>query len=680
MTQTDDTLQLNFKLGLKTAIACTLSVLVTTLCHWDNLSFIAPISAFVIMTLFQYQTTMSTIERILGPLVFASLSLTFVYFVKMPIAQAAFLFVMLMIGGYCFSIARFGYAMLMGSIIGALVIAIAHKQFDLAFFTAKYFILQCVIGVVLAWVTTHLLWPTQTKTYLTCQLKQALNQLADTLNDHNATSLATLYKLKPIYDQAESHMNADDQQALGHLLIELKTLYFTIQRAQHLKQHIQSESLKAKLAEIQSAIENKLQHFASSLQNSKKPNEDFFQNNIDLDHEFQQLRQQHELSQYDTTEVLSFLNLWRCYQSLNQKIDELNDILSHNNTCETFKLLKITRTPWLPLDIRGLKIAFKISLSFFIVYLLIIRLNLPGNIQALITAGVISAQANTAQSLRKVLHRGIGIFIGAGIGFALLLLLGFIPSVLFLLIVIFLMTLFFSFSTQQFQTWTYAYLQAAVIIFMLISHPAHGNITIAIERIEGVISGGIIGLLVTLFVFPIHPKTLWRAHLNNLFSSFPKLLNSTHLKETDFRTLLKEALANKNNLLNDLSVFDRSLQNKASAYFDAIESFFQAALILHRDREHFAASILCQQAKQALSTDHKALLKFFNDLNEKQLPSLTVSSEAIYTAANHLREKKITEKYSNDELKLYAEYLWAWQCLFQAAETFNALQLNSKTS
>ena len=700
MRQIDDWAQFKWLHAFRCAVAVSVCLFIINQFTWPLLAFMAPTSAFVIMNVFKNQTVSSAIQRIVGPFIFSIFALLCAYFVHNPWLNTVFLFLLLLIGSYLFARAYFPYAAIMGCLIGTVIFSVAATSThpDFATLTAISFVAYCVIGVVIAWLATRLIFPNRAKRELLPQLGLTLDAIKESYKSKKAMlSLESFTPLKHLFLNCEHQFKPAQARIIEHLIIELKQLYLKVER---INQEKRTQTLGKKLPELGKALRaldqamiDRFSAFAQALKSSKPLSHrasEISDMLNQLDSLLSQLREQGELLKQDVLSVLKLTSCIQSYRLLNQKLEAC--IKAFNASFDTHTTPKQLNA-FLPgeksrlwqWDKKTARRTFKISIVLLIVYYFVTQQHLPGSFQAIITAGIIAAQPNLGQSTQKLWQRFLGIVVGGLIGFGLLLLLGHTSSLWLLIPALFILTLVFSYIAQGSDTVSYFGIQAGVILFILVAmlEPSH-NTTMAIQRLEGVFSGGLIALIVAWILFPVHPRKLLRKQLGvglQLASQLTTAINQH--KVSDVRIILRDALSGKKQLLDDLNgLGSQAADRQILDSFNLLEECFEQLAHLNDIQAQVNKSQLCQRADRDLQTVRRILPRIFEQLgtldtaNVKQLdPERLIKT--IGEIAQSYRERRITYQYPLEESELYANYVCTWIFIAERAVLLKALLLKS---
>lgn len=149
------------------------------------------------------------------------------------------------------------------------------------------------------------------------------------------------------------------------------------------------------------------------------------------------------------------------------------------------------------------KLSFKIAVNAYLSFLLCLWIGWYGAIPGLVSAYIITATSSQGGAKKKTVQRFLGCFAGGCIGLSYLVF--FEQTYLSMSIYIFLSLSTLAYGCFQISEWRYAYLQAAVAFCItIVSNEAStiDNIHPALERLAGILLGGLVALFVNQILFP----------------------------------------------------------------------------------------------------------------------------------------------------------------------------------
>lgn len=695
--------ELRLRQTLKITLAFIVCVLIVNIFHLSVLAFIAPISAFVIMVIFPYQTISNSIQRVLGPLIFSIIAIVVIHFVHTPLLYFSIMFLMFMIANYMFAIERYGYAGLLGGVISAVVFVYGIQQGVAAALTIGfYFVVQCAVGVIVAIMVSKLIWPITRESQLLPQLALLFEGLKDELLQEKSLTVESFSGIKAVLKNCKAELNQQEYAFYQHVLVTAKLMYFKISSLHKSQASVVFTDLDVSdgAKKIHACLRNYLEVFSLAIKDRSYCGFDtsqFDDLKINLHKKLNALRDEGELLQYPIIPALEFVNYIESLALLKQNLIDLKELNNHVVKQEPLskklrKFLKPEQAAIFPLNTDGVKKAFKISLTVAIIFLLTVSTGFYGGVQALITSAVIVAQPNLGRSKHKLFLRFFGIVIGGIAGLFCLMVTVHFASFFVLIALISIATLIFSYLALGGDRVSYLGVQAAIIIplILLSSLGPHLNMEIALHRFVGVIIGGFIGFCITVVMFPMHPKVVLYKKIRSALLDCEDVLTALlrNKSNLNLQEKISKGLNGNTQSLTDLLDYKVNTDDKYFLMiFSTIQDCFEQFIQLKDKLDAINNSELCRLLQRDLKYVTLKMPSLFENLaeylNGKPINRLKVEllMNNFASILQTYREKRITTNYDFGEIIAYSNYISAvnhlFQCLIRLKSGLLALQNKS---
>ena len=604
------------KYALKATLACLICILINEYWHLDY-GFFSVISAFVLLSMFYDNTASKGIQRFIGIFFGAILAVLIVnlfYDVK-PI----YLFIMLSWIGLCtylYADQRFPYpyAALMSGIFSGVIMLHGTESYSEVESLASSLVIQVAIGVFIATLVYRFLWPVNYKTHLRDALSAVFEDFGNMFLSIKSKTLESQASKIPsirLSFDTFSHLldfakKASQEQKdvifPEHIYIEFighcKNLFIDTQELEsNLKRHnsilLEDADIKIHLKKILDNLSGHSQMIGKTIlqnQNIKlTPLSDQLIRNIEsVEKRLQSLR-----NYEGATQRLNQSELFATGATLLLLRDIVNEFekvtKAYNKIQEGRSVDKITTTPQIlekkiketfHINIESLKHSVKVVIITILILLGSIFYYIDAGIQALITALIISAQANLGQATLKEKLRFVAVVMGGFYGLLCLIIISVFPNFLVFLLLFTLGLFVGSYIATGSERVSYAGVQTGIVLpmILLISNGPTGSLIIANERLFGVIIGGAIALIILRFIWPDDPLKQLKVKISKGFILCGKIFSILiipQFKEEQVKPLISNlamSLPTSESLLKDAQYVIRLENVHTKELLEVIES------------------------------------------------------------------------------------------------------------
>lgn len=605
------------KYALKATLACLICILINEYWHLDY-GFFSVISAFVLLSMFYDNTVSKGIQRFIGILFGAILAVLIVnsFYDVRPI----YLFVMLSWIGFCtylYADQRFTYpyAALMSGIFSGVIMLHGTESYSEVESLASSLVIQVAIGVFIATLVYRFLWPVNNKTHLRDALAAVFEDFGNLFLSIKSKALESQPSKIPSIQlsfDTFSHLldfakkRSQEQRDIifpEHSYIRFighcKNLFIDTQEFESNLKSQKSifsadEEIKTQLNEILEILSSYSQVIGKTIlqnQNNKlSPISDKLIRNIEsIEKRLQYLKNNGGVSQR-----LSQSDLFAAGATLLLLRDTFNDVekvtKAYNNIQEAGSVDPVTITPQalerkvkesFYVNIDSLKHSVKVVIISILILLGSVFYYIDAGIQALITALLISAQANLGQATLKERLRFVAVVIGGLYGLICLIIISISPNFLVYLLLFTLGLFVGSYIATGSERVSYAGVQTGIVLpmILLISNgPSTGSLQIAIERFVGVIVGGAIALIILRFIWPDDPLKQLKVKIAKSFILCGKIFSILiipQFKEEQVKPLISNlatSLPKSESLLRDAQYVIRLENVHTKELLEVIES------------------------------------------------------------------------------------------------------------
>lgn len=335
--------------------------------------------------------------------------------------------ILLLVGGYIYANETFAYAALLGSLIGALILALSFSDIHKAIAVGFAFSILSAIAVILATLVNEFIFPDSNKSTVSPQFAYIYHQLNQLFINKDSISLQKIIATKPFLISCKRYLTTRRYQLLLALLENCQLHYHSIltfndshRRLMHNANYaIVKDKIEAIINQLQTELKT-AEHHVSDL-SSYPPQQHQAQTAIkELETEIAYYRQHHKNQPDFIRDRASLLDLLTLLDTAKQiasaiqqdlalihsfQVDASQKIKQKDKNKKTFKLNNL-----------AIKRAFKYTLTVVVMLILHNTFAWHGGIQAIITSVVIVAQPNMGKSKQRLWQRFLGIICGGIIG------------------------------------------------------------------------------------------------------------------------------------------------------------------------------------------------------------------------------------------------------------------------
>jgi uncharacterized membrane protein YccC len=605
------------KYALKATLACLICILINEYWHLDY-GFFSVISAFVLLSMFYDNTVSKGIQRFIGILLGAILAVLIVnlfYDVK-PI----YLFIMLSWIGLCtylYADQRFPYpyAALMSGIFSGVIMLHGAESYSEVESLASSLVIQVAIGVFIATLVYRFLWPVNYKTHLRDALSAVFEDFGNMfLSIKSKTLESQASKIPSIRLSFDTFSHLLDFAKKGfqeqkdvifpeHSYIRFvghcKNLFIDTQEFEsNLKSQNSilsvDEGIKIHLNEILDILSSYSQIIGRTIlqnQNNRLTpiSDQLIRNIASIEKRLQSSRTDEDVTQRLSQEklfaagatLLLLRDIFSDFKNVTKAYNKIQEGGSVDRVTTTPQILEKKVKETFHISIQSLKHSVKVVIISILILLGSIFYYIDAGIQTLITALLISAQANLGQATLKERLRFVAVVIGGFYGLICLIIISIFPNFLVFLLLFTLGLFVGSYIATGSERVSYAGVQTGIVLpmILLISNgPSTGSLQIAVERFVGVIVGGAIALIILRFIWPDDPLKQLKVKIARSFILCGKIFSILiipQFKEEQVKPLISDlamSLPTSESLLKDAQYVIRLENAHTKELLEVIES------------------------------------------------------------------------------------------------------------
>lgn len=701
-----------FQQALKIALACVIDIFIV---NWFDIpfGFFTVMASVMLMTLFHDQTFAKGIERVLGP---AIATLLLIICLNISQNEVFFYFMMILIlltGTYLYFRERFGYAAMLGSVIGGAIFLESVQSPDLGIQLGLDFIKVTIIGVVVSWFVTVLIWPVKSDRDLYPNLFMIIDLLPTVLQGGNQVSLKNFVYLKQLLDYSKRELKSSNSY-YNHLnfIFSLKQLYIKISSYHQILKDLQkTKFFQEKKIVLKLLIDNYVteltryyKQLADNFRNKKSTTEVPIALNqaiVEFETYLTEERQKRSFAGYNIQEVWDLFSIVHSAKAVIADLETMQRTLHQlvNDEMTTVQeefIKKVENHKLFPIHILSLKRAIKLALADLIMLICHYYFGWYSGIQAIIVVTVILAQPNLGRSQRRMVLRFMGIIYGGIWGFLGLVMLTYLPYFGVFLAFMFFSILLCEYVALSGEKYGYAGIQAAFILALLMmsSNGLAIDLTVPIERFIGVFQGVIVGMIIAVVLWPEHPvaelKKNIASSLEFCLLAIDKIFAAEKLIRATALTTLEQQLQTQQTLLYDANCMVVT-DNKGQELLNLLVITNNIYLILIMLIDVLEDDSANEFTKSKLSfftltlADIKAgLHAIISSLRSGQVGEFDFvsSNNRLLDQLEKIRNTKETYSYSNAVLENYAKFTIALyrllQDLNQADKVITELNQNNR--
>lgn len=533
------------KLALRTAISMVLCTWIAIFLQLPN-PFWATITALMMSTENVGASFEKGVLRILGTLMGVILGFLITYlFVQTPILFILAYFVVISLLSYLTVKTKYPYAAIVTILTLTIVIIYGRLYPDSAFFSIVIWrVLEIVLGIVVSCLVAVFIFPTKANQVIwhhILDIQSCCEDLMLTALDPKQTNTTTI-----------NDINTSVAHALAQCVHSKKMLYFSKKEYGHkIYDDATIEHLVISYQRLLHSIKFLSIRLSKNRMAGYRQDLSCFQSlYVALHQDIKSLRQyilshgKVPLSTHHTETLLATPS--QIHQThLSLIYHAYHDILQSIKRITQDASLQTTTPPVTPLyakkiikqliiffnDTDLLKFGIKVGLSTSLTLVAWLYTHWPGGALGIISAWSISKQ-NLYDSNTRAIQRLYGTLLGGG--FSLLYLHFFTDNIWTMLCALFIGVFSFSFyaSWKQVNN-SYLGIQANLTLTMAIVATLAPDISIAppLERLGGIMMGGIIALLISRLIWPVHPKHMLRDSIHATMKHLAELLQQTWLRQ-----------------------------------------------------------------------------------------------------------------------------------------------------
>lgn len=663
--------QFRLRQAFKVALACLIDALIV-LYFKLPLSFLCVLGSYIVMTVFVDQTIIKGLERIIGPaiaVILAAFILNIFYASLFTLIVATF--VILLIGSYCFYLEKFPYAALLGCIVASLVIYLGYSSPTDGITTGKFFVINTAIGVIVAWLVTWLIWPVKPERDLMPTLSAVVLCVGDRLlksEKEIETNKAIAFALKCL-NLSKDVITQEELQCTKNLLQALKILDLKVQKLAkkfvNIQSHNLSTQLQAPLDELKLNLIQQFSFLAAGINNNSVF--DFSSMNnalIAFEENLNKAREEKLFLQYNIKIALQVLAFY-------SECKEINNLLKKACSDFTEKKIPSTKAPehheeeLASIDLWKRSIKFAVTITLF--FVITNYFSFMGGVQAIITAVVIAAQPNLGRGDHRSRLRIYGVLLGGLVGIIFLAITLHLQSYFIYLVLLFLGILFFDYFSLGDESYAYAALQAGIVLplILMVTFGPDNNLSIALQRVLGVLTGVCVAYLISRFIWPVNPIKELDHKINSFLKMSAQYIEVDILKENTLEAVQEKLNAfDFGKVLFDVQqLFGAKTTTK---FFEHVVSY-----LMELQREIITLKQYWQDLVVALPESmHTELSNTLQQLSNEILSIAmtkkdTVSRNDLFinylVLLNQFRHEHITETFNLNVLQKYAAFT---SCLY----------------
>ncbi len=669
--------------AIKVGIAEIIALLVINFLHLEN-GFFTAIGVFIIMTNYYQQVWLKGFQRVMGPFIFwliASFAVTvFHFWISYVVVMGALIF----LGGYIFGAGVFPYAALLGCVIGGVVMMTGYQDPSLGIETGKQYVENTFWAILIAWIVTALIWPIRYNKALKPKIVSLLKAMSsEVVTLKMFVTLKDISSLEGLLNLCRNDFSSDQAYfTYQHFLLMLKELIIkqsTLNiRLLLVKKLTIYPLFAAELIRLLLLIKKEYEEFAQALENKVAyvPNNHEWKIRLDQLHKHMVLaREKKVFQEYKIDQVLNLFSVTQHVRQLFLSFKEISkayiNTLNPSSEEAVFFMPKEKKPTLWPVNMDACKTGFKVMLCFLLLFFVEVKFGLAAGMPAIITCIVLISKPNIGRAALAIKLRIAGVMIGGIAGFIGLILVAQSQQFLVLAIYLFLGLTFAAYIAYGQENIAYGGIQAGVMfpMILLTTNKAPNSLSIATQRLEGVILGFIVGILVLYFIWPAHPVAQLKKKVISISDRIALRLRSLKDENPAARQVslqeIEKALQSHGSLLFDAQyVFGDSLRdsNRWVSFFSTLNDLYNELYLLISTIEDQTNNAFLSRVFSEFTVILSMLADSLSSMSEEfsQGKTLAISMQAtqekFLAIIQNIREQKITKDYTNEQVENYATF------------------------
>jgi len=646
--------------ALKVVLAAVICVLINNIFHLDAI-YLAELYTFLILTLFHGQAFKVGVEALVAAIVFGALSLGITYlFLE---SKVLYLILMSLVLFLCMTfIKKYFLAVLLTGVLIAITTYMGiNESLIVATVTAKNFVLQMVLAVIVCWIVDDYIWPHRSRKTFDLTLSTIFSELGNLYENYTSEDLNTRYNhhsistafvtfsgLMNILKRVESEEGENNSFPIGAYI-----KIITFARGVFIKTEVLEEYVLKKHAflsdeQVYSELNTILLNFSERLKElseavsenraARLKGEDI-ESSINSLHE--RYRRKHEVKGEEAQYYEDLLAFGAMLPVLDEvslklsKIEKFYNIIEKNQYRDIIEL-RVTHTPeveelktkpFFQFNDETIKVAIRTVIIFWLLLLGQVTIGLPGGALVSFYAILFGIIPNLGQAFMKSWYGIAGIISGILYGLVALVVIS-IATHFTILILLFCIGFFLaSFVTTSPRDISAAGLQAGLVIpyALLYSTGPQVDLDAAVTRFLALLSAAFIGLIVLHLVWPVNPYTQLQQNISKSLRvsggilSRLLMLDIKDMEKIDAKVVpLAASLPTSSALLHDAEYVMRDEKLHSDEYIHIIESLeemFADLSTVKRTVYSHIDSELFHLYLSHMSEDYKMLTGYFDEVS-----------------------------------------------------------------
>jgi uncharacterized membrane protein YccC len=566
-----------------------------------------------------------------------------------------------------------------------------------------------IVGVIVAWIVTWLIWPVKRDRNLHPHLFFIIRNLPLVLSANDKLKLKHFTNLLQVLDYAKAALPSKRcYKNYVHFSIALKTQFNKLKDLQRDLNALQGKEIfsqhQEELTNLKICLQELLQQQERSL---KKGLDRQCLEGLDLaeleekinsfEEKIIAIRQQGGFKQFVLKEVFLLFSTIAAFRGAVRDIKHVQQTLSRLvNREESAELEKIAAeqedNSLLPINTHAMKKSIKLTLAVLIMLFLHYYFGWYSGIQAVITVTVILAQPNFGRSEHRSLLRLLGVLIGGIVGLLMMMVLAQFTHFYMLAIFLFFGIFIADYIALDGEKWGYAGLQAAVMLplILMISNEPATSMALPLHRFFGVLEGMLIAITIALLIWPENPvkqlKMKIASALRLYLKGFSTLINERGKLSKQLKRELEKTVQSHEGLLYDAEqVLGRESNSREFiSLVTSINQLYSNLLLIDRalavEENSRLSLIALNKINDFLAEVQNCICNLFNSFEAEayQCSKAEYLSVELFSRLESLRKEGFSKDASLHELQNFATTMAALNRILHGLQSIDKVsqQLN----